>query len=454
MTENLAPTVMKFGGTSVGDVAAFERVFRIVSAQIEKRPVVVVSAMTKVTDALLNAFEMAKKGEFAEAIASLEPHFERHVSVAEHFIPKGSSNLFDAELQFARDELSDLLMRTSRRSLPLSMLKDAIVSYGEQLSSRLLAEVLKAKGVNARQMDSRRLVVTDDEFGAAQPIWEETRDLVRLDLQPAIASREVPVMGGFIAANRAGETTTLGRGGSDYSAALVAAALNASELQIWTDVTGVMTCDPRICGEARTIPVLSYEEAAELAYFGAKVLHPKTIKPAVDHGIPVRVCNTFEPDEIGTMVLAESGESPNKIKSIAHKKNITILRITSARMLGSYGFMSAVFQVFERYRTVIDVISTSEVSIALTLDNTAEIEKIVADLSRLGDVESEPGYAVICVVGDGLRASTGLASKIFSTIDDVNIALVSHGASSVNLTFVVKEDVAANVIRKLHTDFF
>lgn len=445
---------MKFGGTSVGDVAAFERVIRIVSSQIDRRPVVVVSAMTKVTDALLAAFDTAKKGDFAAAIASLEPHFGRHVEVSRHFISDGTSNLFDAELQFAREELSDLLMRTSRRSLPLSMLKDAIVSYGEQLSSRLLAEVLKSKGVNARQFDSRRLVVTDDEFGAAQPIWEETRDLVRLDLQPLIDSGEVPVMGGFIAANRAGETTTLGRGGSDYSAALVAAALNAGELQIWTDVTGVMTCDPRICGEARTIPRLSYEEAAELSYFGAKVLHPKTIKPAVDHSIPVRVCNTFEPAEIGTMVLARSDESPNKIKSIAHKKNITILRITSARMLGSYGFMSAVFQVFERYRTVIDVISTSEVSIALTLDNAAEIEKITADLSRLGDVEVEPGYAVICVVGDGLRASTGLASKIFSTIDDVHIALVSHGASSVNLTFVVKENDVIGVIRKLHSEFF
>jgi aspartate kinase len=445
---------MKFGGTSVGDVAAFERVFHIVSTQIERRPVVVVSAMTKITDALLSAFETAKKGDFAEAIASLEPHFDRHVEVSKHFITAGTSNLFDAELQFARDELSDLLMRTSRRSLPLSMLKDAIVSYGEQLSSRLLAEVLRSKGVNARQFDSRRLVVTDDEFGAAQPIWEETRDLVRLDLQPSIDSGEVPVMGGFIAANRAGETTTLGRGGSDYSAALVAAALNAAELQIWTDVTGVMTCDPRICRDARTIPVLSYEEAAELAYFGAKVLHPKTIKPAVDHGIPVRVCNTFEPDKIGTMVLSEAGETPSRIKSIAHKKNITILRITSARMLGSYGFMSAVFQVFERYRTVIDVISTSEVSIALTLDNAAEIEKIVTDLSRLGDVEVEPGYAVICVVGDGLRESTGMASKIFSTIDDVNVALVSHGASAVNLTFVVKEEDAPAVITRIHASFF
>lgn len=451
---------MKFGGTSVGDVAAFERVFQIVSTQIERRPVVVVSAMTKVTDALLAAFEMAKKGDFAAAIDSLEPHFERHCEVSALCLEMRADegvrvqNAFSSELEYARGELSDLLMRAARRSLPLSMLKDAIVSYGEQLSSRLLAEVLKAKGIKARQVDSRRLIVTDDEFGAAQPIMDETTDLVRLELQPALEAGEVPVMGGFIAGNRAGETTTLGRGGSDYSAAIVAAALGASELQIWTDVTGVMTCDPRICSNARTIPVLSYEEAAELAYFGAKVLHPKTIKPAVDNNIPVRVCNTFQPDEIGTMVLAESGETKNKIKSIASKKNITILRINSARMLGAYGFMSAVFQVFDRHRTVIDVISTSEVSVALTLDNSDTIDKVVEELRRLGDVEVETGYAVICVVGEGLRASTGLASKIFSTIDDINVALVSHGASAVNLTFVVKEDVVADVIKRLHEEFF
>ena len=445
---------MKFGGTSVGDVAAFERVIGIVASQLDRKPVVVVSAMTKLTDALLSAFDTAKKGDFAAAFASLEPHFERHVEVSRAFIPDDKPNAFNGELEFARGELSDLLMRVARRSLPLQMLKDAIVAYGEQLSSRLLAEVLVSRGVRAHQVDSRRVIVTDDEFGAAQPIVDETNDLVRLELQTLIDAGEVPIMGGFIAANRAGETTTLGRGGSDYTAALVASALGAGELQIWTDVTGVMTCDPRICGEARTIPVLSYEEAAELAYFGAKVLHPKTIKPAVDSDIPVRVCNTFEPDSVGTMILSGSPESPTKIKSIAHKKNITILRISSARMLGSYGFMSAVFQVFERFRTVIDVISTSEVSIALTLDNTAEIEKIVTELRRLGDVEVEPGYAVICVVGEGLRASTGLASSVFSTINDVNVSLISHGASSVNLTFVIKEDFVPDVIRRLHAEFF
>lgn len=448
---------MKFGGTSVGDIAAFDRVIGIVSDQTERRPVVVVSAMTKVTDALLAAFDLAKNGNFDAAVSSLEPHFERHLEVRNHFIPRSPTrepDIFGRELDFARSELADLLMRAARRSLPLSMLRDAVVSYGEQLSSRLLCEVLRSKGLAARHLDSRRIVVTDDEFGAAQPIWDETKTLARSEIFPALENGEIPVMGGFIAANRAGETTTLGRGGSDYSAALIAAAIGASELQIWTDVTGVMTCDPRICPEAQTIPVLSYEEAAELAYFGAKVLHPKTIKPAVDSSIPVRVCNTFFPEQIGTMILSESGETPNKIKSIAHKKNITILRITSARMLGAYGFMSAVFQVFDRHRTVIDVISTSEVSVALTLDNTESIERVVEDLRRLGDLEVESGYAVICVVGEGLRASTGLAAKIFSTVADVNIALVSHGASAVNLTFVVKESDAPGVIAKLHKEFF
>ncbi|HTH51126.1 MAG TPA: hypothetical protein VL501_04290, partial [Pyrinomonadaceae bacterium] len=174
----------------------------------------------------------------------------------------------------------------------------------------------------------------------------------------------------------------------------------------------------------------------------------------VDTNIPVRVCNTFEPAATGTMVVAESGETATKIKSIAHKKNITILRITSARMLGAYGFMSALFQIFERFRTAIDVISTSEVSVALTLDDTAELEKIVTELRRLGDVDVESGYAVICVVGEGLRASKGLASSIFTAIEDVNVALISHGASSVNLTFVIKEEYAPDVIRKLHEEFF
>jgi len=445
---------MKFGGTSVKDTEAFGRVAGIVAAEGGTNPVVVTSAMSGFTDALLDAFDISRKGDASAGFTSLGDHFERHRAVADSILGSKSKKAFLAELDLAKEELSGLLMRVERRSLPLQMLRDAVVSYGEQLASRLLADVCKEKGIRTRQIDARRLILTDDEYGSAKPVWDETEELIRLELKTLLDDGEVPVLGGFIASNRAGETTTLGRGGSDYTAALIGAALGAGEIQIWTDVTGVLTCDPRICSDAKTVEVLSYDEAAELAYFGAKVLHPKTIQPAVDYEIPVRVCNSHKPSERGTMVLAESGLSENRIKSIAHKTGITILRISSARMLGSYGFMSALFQVFERFRTVIDVISTSEVSVALTLDNTDSIGKIVTELERLGRVDVEHGYAVVCIVGEGLRASSGLASRIFSTIDDVNISLISHGASSVNLTFVVSETEVKEVISRLHGKFF
>lgn len=445
---------MKFGGTSVQDSAAFSRVASIVAGESANAPVVVTSAMSKVTDALLAAFELAKKGAVEDAILSLQPHLDRHSAVSRELTGEALQKIFGVELEFARTELGDLLMRVSRRSLPLAMLKDAIVSYGEQLSSRLLALVLQASGLNARHADSRRLIVTDDEYGSAAPIFDETNRLVALELHPVVNAGEIPVMGGFIAASRSGETTTLGRGGSDYSAALVGAALNAREIQIWTDVTGVLTSDPRICHEARTLKTLSYEEAAELAYFGAKVLHPKTIQPAVDLQIPVRVCNSHQPQQRGTMILPHSQTTTRLVKSIAYKKGITILHITSARMLGAYGFMSAIFQIFERHRTVIDVVTTSEVSVSLTLDNTDSLEAVVRDLERIGTVSVERDQAVVCVVGSGLRDTPGVAGTIFTAIKEHNISLISHGASSVNMTFVVSEDAVKEVIKRLHDQFF
>jgi aspartate kinase len=447
-------TVMKFGGTSVGDSAAFERVCLIVGDQIENHPVVVTSAMTKVTDALLNAFDTARRNEPEAAFDSLAPHFTRHLEVAEYFLSDEARKSFETEIEKSKRDLSEILERVSRRTLPVQLLKDVILAYGELLSSRLLTEVLRSKNINARFADARRLIVTDDEHGAANPIWEETEKVVSLELNSIIRNGEIPVMGGFIAASRGGETTTLGRGGSDYSAALVGAALKAREIQIWTDVTGVLTCDPRICPEARTLKTLSYEEAAELAYFGAKVLHPKTIQPAVDLQIPVRVCNSHAPAETGTMILPKSQSTPRKVKSIAYKKGITILHITSARMLGAFGFMSAIFQIFERHRTVIDVVTTSEVSVSLTLDNTAALEAIIKDLQRIGTVEIEPNQAVICVVGSGLRDTSGVAAQLFTAISDINISLISHGASSVNLTFVVEENIVGEVIKRLHDEFF
>jgi len=245
-------------------------------------------------------------------------------------------------------------------------------------------------------------------------------------------------------------TTTLGRGGSDYTAAIVGAALDAREIQIWTDVSGVLTADPRIVPDARTIPVLSYQEAAELAYFGAKVLHPKTIQPAIDNSIPVRVCNSRALREPGTLIVAESESRPQTIKAIAHKNGITTVQVTSARMLGAYGFLRALFEVFDRHKTAVDVVTTSEVSVSLSIDDARTMAELIPDLEQLGTVEVEENRTIISVVGEGLRNTPGIAARVFSVITDINVSMISVGASSVNLTFMVDEEHAAEAITRLH----
>ena len=260
----------------------------------------------------------------------------------------------------------------------------------------------------------------------------------------------IPVVGGFIASTKDGATTTLGRGGSDYSAALIGAALEAREIQIWTDVSGVLTADPRVVTAALTIPVLSYQEAAELAYFGAKVLHPKTIQPAVDEAIPVRVCNSRAPENAGTLIVSESEATPQTIKAIAHKDGITTVQVTSARMLGAYGFLRALFEIFDRHRTAVDVVTTSEVSVSLSIDDASALPELIPDLQQLGKVEVEEGRTIVSIVGDGLRHTPGIAARLFSAISDINVSMISFGSSSVNLTFMVDEANARETIERLH----
>jgi aspartate kinase len=274
------------------------------------------------------------------------------------------------------------------------------------------------------------------------------------ELPPVLESGVVPVLGGFIAASTSGKTTTLGRGGSDYTAALLGAALNVNEIQIWTDVTGVLTADPRVVPEAQTVDRLSYSEAAELAYFGAKVLHPKTIQPAIEKSIPVRICNSRSPEANGTLVGPGTETSPRTVKAIAHKTGVTTVQVTSARMLGAYGFLRALFEVFERHRTVVDVVTTSEVSVSLSLDDASGLPSIVEELEDLGTVRVEKGRAIICVVGEGLRGTPGIAAKVFSTISDINVTLISQGASSINFTFAIEEERVNEAVKRLHHEFF
>lgn len=434
--------VMKFGGTSVADVAAFENVARIVESERGSAPVVVVSAMSGVTDALLAATN----------IASLQEVFERHHSVSRELLD--DNRAFADRLSSAEQQIAELLEAFAHRPSERKRLQDAVVSFGEILSSTLLAEVLNQRGIKALPVDARRCVITDEEHTNAAPLMAETFAQSKSELLPVIDSRVVPVLGGFIGATKQGTTTTLGRGGSDYTAALLGAALGVSEIQIWTDVTGVLTADPRVVPEAQTIERLSYSEAAELAYFGAKVLHPKTIQPAIESSIPVRICNSRAPHEAGTLVGPQSETSPRTIKAIAHKTGVTTVQITSLRMLGAYGFLRKLFEVFDEHRTVVDVVTTSEVSVSLSLDDASALPAIVEELEKLGTVRVEKGRAIICVVGEGLRGTPGIAARVFSTISDINVTLISQGASSINFTFAIEEERVKEAVTRLHEEFF
>jgi aspartate kinase len=457
-THRAQPTVLKFGGTSVADRAACERVATLVRhAQRSALPVVVVSALAGATDALLAVADAAARGDPAGPggpAAALDALLDRHAEIARRLtLPEAAAALL-AEFARARRELAALLETAARAPEQRPALRDEIASYGERLSAALLTAVLVKAGVPAQCVDARRCIVTDDTHGRATPLVTATEARTRAELLPLLERGLIPVLGGYIAATSAGVTTTLGRGGSDYTAALIGAALEAKEIEIWTDVSGVLTADPRLVRHARTIPSLSYAEAAELAYFGAKVLHPNTIQPALERGIPVRIRNSHAPTDPGTLVTAHGEVRPGAVKAIAHKTGVTVLQISSARMLGAYGFLRALFEVFERHQTVVDVVTTSEVSVSLTVDDPRALPEITAELRDLGTVAVEPARAIVCVVGEGLRTTPGIAARVFATVSDINVSLISQGASRVNVTFVVDEAQVADVVRRLHEALF
>ena len=438
----------------MADAAAVERVTRVVRAHGGPRPVVVVSALAGVTDTLLAAADAAASGDVERIQPQLDALLERHAEIAGRLARPDGNRGIQTVLGRARAELADLLGRVAREPDRRPALRDEIASYGERLSAALLTAVLLAADVPARYVDARHCLITDDTHGRATPLVPDTEQRTRAELAPLLDRRLIPVLGGYIGATLEGVTTTLGRGGSDYSAALVGAALSAAEIQIWTDVSGVLTADPRVVPGARTIPSLSYAEAAELAYFGAKVLHPKTIHPAMERDIPVRICNSHAPDDPGTLVTARGEVRAGAVKAIAHKAGVTVLQVSSTRMLGAYGFLRALFEVFERHRTVVDVVTTSEVSVSLTVDDAQSVPDIVAELRRLGTVSVESGRAIVCVVGEGLRTTPGIAARVFATVTDINVSLISQGASRVNLTFVVDEARVREAVLRLHQALF
>jgi aspartate kinase len=446
--------VMKFGGTSVEDSRAIERLEKIARQRIAEKPVLVVSAMSKVTDQLLTTAYKAGDSDATGALDAARALRERHYAAAGELLGTGVFTEFHSELESEFDSLDALLKGISAVGELTSRTLDNVVSFGERLSSKLVTAALSQRGLNASHVDSRHCVVTDETFTKAIPDFEATNLKLQKLVRPLIEHGRVPVMGGFIGATSNGVTTTLGRGGSDFSAAIIGAGLDAERIEIWTDVDGMMTTDPNVCEDARRIKQISFSEAAELAYFGAKVLHPATLLPAIRKNIPVLVLNSRNPASEGTRISSRVPKSRNVFKAIAAKKRITIVDVVATRMLMAHGYLRQIFEVFDRHRCPVDMVSTSEVSISLTVDSNEAIPAIAADLQKLADVKYEGRKAIICLVGENIRAQRGIAAEVFSAIPDVNVRMISQGASEINISFVVEEDDVPRVIQALHNKFF
>ena len=448
---------MKFGGTSVEDPAAINRTASIVSGRVAagKQTVVVVSAMAKVTDLLLRAAASAAQGDQTGALAISSRLRARHRDTACALIktPCDASAICNhVEEEF--DALDEILRGLAAILELTPRISDLIVSYGERLSSRVIAAAFLERGIHAAHVDSRSVIITDSQFQKAVPVDTLIEKRAEEHLRPLLNEGKVVIMGGFISSNEEGITTTLGRGGSDFTGALVGGALSADAIEIWTDVDGIMTSDPRVCPDALRVKVISFEEAAELAYFGAKVLHPATILPAVKKSIPVFVLNSKNPANEGTRIISVAPHCNSPFKSIAVKKKLSIIDVVASRMLMTHGYLKAIFDIFDKHQCPVDMVSTSEVSVSLTVDSNDKLPLIAADLSKLADVNYEGKKALVCLVGEDIRGQSGMAAQVFGAIRHVNVRMISQGASEINMSFMIDEEDADEAVRSLHAAFF
>jgi aspartate kinase len=435
--------VMKFGGTSVESREAIERVAGVVRDRLAQRPVVVVSAMGKTTNKLLAIAAAAVGGNREQALDQLAQLRDFHCR---------ESSGVDAEIESHFQELGELVRGLAVMGELTPRATDAISSYGERLSSIIVTSVFRNRGLNPVHLDSRKFIVTDRRHTQAAPLFSETNE--RLSGVPPLAKNHVIVMGGFIASTEDGVTTTLGRGGSDYTAAIVGAGIGAEEIQIWTDVDGMLTADPTILPGGYRVKTCSFAEAAELAYFGAKVLHPATVLPAIEKNIPVRILNSRRPEIAGTLIVAEAPPCGNAIRSIACKRNITLVNIVSTRMLMAHGFLRRIFEVFDRFETPVDMLATSEVSVSMTIDNTRALEAIRAELETFAEISFETDQSIVCLVGDNIRHTPGVAARIFGALKNINVRMVSQGASLLNFSLVVAAGDLRGAVESLHAEFF
>lgn len=446
--------VAKFGGTSVGTAQAIRRLLAIVKERVPEKPVVVVSAFAGVTDELLAAGRLAANGALKQALQKIAKLRARTIALADELLNPEARNktLWGLEAQLAIVE--ELLTGTGALREFSPRTTDAVAACGELLSSRLIAAVLNGTGVPAEFIDARKCVVTDGSHIRALPLFALTERKLKEIVSPVLDRGSVVVMGGFIGATESGVTTTLGRGGSDFSAAIIGSCLGATRVEIWTDVNGIMTADPRICPDARTVPVISYEEAAQLANFGAKVVHPATLAPALEKSIPVHVLNSFNAEEQGTEIVPQSRESHRRITAIALKKDVSIFRVSMGRALKRQGFLQSVFNAVERCGCAAELVSSAEGSVSVAVVTGELAVKLERELAAIGAVQHESDKSIVCIVGRDLSESPDVLAKVLSALPDIPVAMVSQGPWRTNFAVVIDAAQASTAMRQVHSALF
>jgi aspartate kinase len=446
------PTVMKFGGTSLADTVGFERVQQIVRDYREWQPVVVVSAMSRVTDALVESFRAAQSGEIAAAEHIIDEIAWRHLVVARDLL----TVMYEAaarEIIIARDEISALLREAAASHSPSPALKDLIVSYGEQLSATMLVVVLMENKLPAKHIDARRCIVTDGNHGNAEPLLDKSEQHTRAALEPLVDAFIIPVLGGFIGISEDGETTTLGRNGSDYTASIIGSALNAREIQIWTDVPGVLTADPRLVEGARTVPQLSYAEAAEMARFGAKVLHHKMVQPAAKRRIPLHVRNTLAREVSGTLVCSQGGQSATRIKAIAHRTDLAVLHLTSVHPVLSDSHLGILLRTLSHHHVEIYAMVASTTSATFMVEGASLLPLLVEDLKEMANVNILGRCAGVYIIGGSLSCVPDILKQLHEMFADSEQVLTSQFTCNNNLILAVAGGRVDEVVTCLHSIF-
>lgn len=446
--------VMKFGGTSVGDAERVAQAIDIVAERRHLSPIIVVSALAGVTNDLVAASEAARRCEGDRAATIIAKVKQRHEDVAFQLVQHKADfhEAFIKKLDKQFDQIKTILTAISMLGEITPRAKDKVVAIGEKLSSVLFAYSMMLRALPGEHVESEDVIWTDDKFGGATPLMDVTREHASRALLPLVERNLIPVMGGFIGRTLDGATTTLGRNGSDYSAAIVGAAIGADEVQIWTDVDGLLTCDPRVVPEAQVIDLLSFDEAAELAQFGAK-LHPRTLEPAVVANVPVRVLNTHNPASPGTLITRTGHESGAGPRSIARKKNVTMVHVTSNKMLGTHGFLAQFFATFAALGISVDLIATSEVSVTVTVDDKHDIEELQKRLGELCEVELFDGQSIIAVVGKNVMGDER-TSAVLEALDGIPLKMISLGRSGLNLSLVVDDARSDEAVRRIHQRMF